>query len=56
MSNALVRRGQGDLPDLFVADFGIGGLAAGQALLEQARQPTAYFDCRSLLSQLQFAD
>jgi hypothetical protein len=36
LSNALVRRGDGDLPDLFVADFGIGGLAAGQALREQA--------------------
>jgi len=40
MSNVLVRPGSGVLPDLFVADFGIGGLAAGQALREQAgRRP-----------------
>jgi serine/threonine protein kinase len=36
LSNILVRRGNGDLPDLFIADFGIGGLAAGQALREQS--------------------
>src|SRR5262249_18084146 len=40
MSNALVRRGEGELPELFVADFGIGGLAAGQALREQAGRRT----------------
>jgi serine/threonine protein kinase len=40
MSNALVRRGQDDLPDLLVADFGIGGLAAGQALGEVASHAT----------------
>jgi serine/threonine protein kinase len=42
MSNVLVRRGDGDLPDLFVADFGIGGLAAGQALREQAGRRTLH--------------
>jgi tetratricopeptide (TPR) repeat protein len=36
MSNVLVRQGDGDLPDLFIADFGIGGLASGQALRMQA--------------------
>jgi hypothetical protein len=42
MNNVLVREKDGDVPDLFVADFGIGGLAAGQALREQAgrRPPT----------------
>jgi serine/threonine protein kinase len=35
LSNILVRRGDCDLPDLFVADFGIGGLVASQALREQ---------------------
>jgi serine/threonine protein kinase len=44
LSNALVRRGDGDLPDLFVADFGIGSLAAGQAMREQA-------SCRGAMSQ-----
>jgi serine/threonine protein kinase len=37
LSNVLVRQGGGDPPELFVADFGIGALAAGQALREQAR-------------------
>jgi serine/threonine protein kinase len=40
LSNALVRPGQGDLPELFVADLGIGGLAAGQALREQSSRRT----------------
>ncbi len=40
MSNVLVRRGDDDLPNLYVADFGIGGLAAGQVLREEAsRRP-----------------
>jgi serine/threonine protein kinase len=38
MSNVLVRRKTGGLPNLFVADFGIGGLAAGQVLREQAER------------------
>lgn len=35
-SNTLLRRSSGELPELLVADFGIGGLAAGQALREHA--------------------
>jgi serine/threonine protein kinase len=35
LSNVLVRRGDCDLLDLFVADFGIGGLVASQAFREQ---------------------
>jgi len=40
MSNVLVRRMEGGKFSLLVADYGIGGLAAGQALREQAEQRT----------------
>lgn len=36
MSNVLLRGTEAELPELFVADFGIGGLAAGAALKERA--------------------
>lgn len=40
-SNVLVRRGEGDAVSFFVADLGIGGLAARQALKEEAERRTA---------------
>ena len=40
LSNVLVRKTHADLPDLYVADFGIGGLASSQALREQAGRRT----------------
>jgi hypothetical protein len=40
LSNVLVRRGEASLPELFVTDFGIGGLAAGQALRSQVSHAT----------------
>ncbi len=36
MSNVLIRRGEAGKLTLFVGDFGIGGLAAGRALQDQA--------------------
>ncbi len=49
LSNVLLRKPDGELPELFVTDFGIGGLAGGPVLAEQlsrgdlptARQETA---------------
>jgi len=40
LSNFLVRPSQGELPELFVADFGIGSLVAGHALAEQRERAT----------------
>jgi serine/threonine protein kinase len=39
-ANVLVRRGEGSKLTLKVADFGIGGVAAGQALAQQTRTTT----------------
>ncbi len=41
-ANILVRREEGNKLSLFIADFGIGGVAARQSLQEQARGPNVH--------------